>query len=240
MVVDLRYHVASLVAVFLALGLGVLVGASLFGDVQGSVLQEQLLAAVEREMELLRADRRRMASELESVTSERDLYIDVTTELTAALMRDSLLGKSLALIALGNYDDTLESLESLVQNAGASVFAKLRVDADLSPGDDPLRLPEDVAVQDVGAVIALSGSPQQYGTVFSDTVSRLKSLGITKVIALTIGEDWQSHLEDTGVTYISRADSPIGKLSTLLLLGSEEVGAYGTSEAMWPRHLLPR
>ena len=41
MVVDIRYHLASLVAVFFALGLGILVGMSLASGGQGSELREQ-------------------------------------------------------------------------------------------------------------------------------------------------------------------------------------------------------
>ncbi len=74
MVVDIRYHLASLVAVFFALGLGILVGMSLASGGQGRELGEQWIQAIEKELEALRLERREVAGRLAAAEAERDLY----------------------------------------------------------------------------------------------------------------------------------------------------------------------
>jgi len=57
MILDIRYHIASLVAVFLALGLGILIGASLLDEGRLVESQEKLIVGLEKRFDTLQAER---------------------------------------------------------------------------------------------------------------------------------------------------------------------------------------
>lgn len=90
--IDIRYHLASIVAVFLALGFGLLAGAQL-GE-QGTLTREhtRLIEGIEASVERIRVDNRRLAGQLEDahrqLAAERE-YIDVALgELLAGQLQD--------------------------------------------------------------------------------------------------------------------------------------------------------
>jgi len=51
MIIDLRYHIVSLVAVFLALGIGILVGSTVLGGDTLVKQQEELAGRLEQHLE---------------------------------------------------------------------------------------------------------------------------------------------------------------------------------------------
>ncbi len=128
MIIDVRYHIASLVAVFLALGLGILIGTAALGE---RVLVREQSRLIER-----------LESDVTRVTNERrDLQRELTAERTALrqanrfgravlplLVADRLYGKQVALIRLNPTAETRpagDDLPALVRRAGAEVAASL-------------------------------------------------------------------------------------------------------------------
>jgi copper transport outer membrane protein MctB len=114
---DLRYHVASLAAVFLALIIGILVGAGLAArtDVEGTerrVLEERI-AELQRDNEDLSAG----ADLLESQREAADQYVAETYDV---VMNGRLRATSVALLFVGpSDDDTLGSVEQTLEDASA-------------------------------------------------------------------------------------------------------------------------
>src|SRR5690554_6361615 len=73
MIIDLRHHIFSLVAVFLALGLGIAVGSSFPGADTLLREQEKVIAQLEKDFEQLRAERR--AAEETAKQREQELKV---------------------------------------------------------------------------------------------------------------------------------------------------------------------
>lgn len=71
MLLDLRYHAASLIAVFLALALGIVIGGSLASDETLVRYQENLIARLEAETKALRAKQEIDESSLLALRQER-------------------------------------------------------------------------------------------------------------------------------------------------------------------------
>ena len=114
---DLRYHVASLAAVFLALIIGILVGAGLAArtDVEGTerrVLQERIDELDRRNDDLTaQADLNRRQREA------ADNYINATY---LPIMNGRLRGKRVALLFIGPTDeDALMAVEQTLEDASA-------------------------------------------------------------------------------------------------------------------------
>ena len=146
---DLRYHVASLAAVFLALVIGILVGVGLSD--RGLVakarrgLLEQRIAKLERDL----GDARRRADDLAAQQRATQAFV---SETYPALMADRLRGKRVALVFLGPADGRVRAdLEQALTDAGAIGWVRVRA----------LKLPLDVPQVD-RTLTASGGSFRRY------------------------------------------------------------------------------
>jgi Copper transport outer membrane protein, MctB len=143
---DLRYHVASLAAVFLALIIGILVGVGIASQTSVSEsdrqLLEQRISDLQRDLDASRADADLLRRQQEAGTS----YIE---ESYATVMNGRLRTIRVAVLFIGPEDSKLKdsTLETL-NDASAPPLARLRA----------LQLPIDVAAV-MGAIPAESGNP---------------------------------------------------------------------------------
>ena len=112
---DARYHLYYSIVIFLMLGIGVMIGASLYGPVQ--VRQQQNVV-------------RKLADETNLVVQQRNqiqarLNDDETAlaSLQPALVRGKLAGKRVVLIQTGDYADATTAANQSLEDAGATVAA---------------------------------------------------------------------------------------------------------------------
>jgi hypothetical protein len=128
---DLRYHVASLAAVFFALVIGILVGVALashgLGDSERDRLQENLRQA--------RSDRDTLQARVDELRDSGDAN-DVFVERTYPLiMADRLKGKKIAVLFIGSVDNDVRSAVTRALS-DADGGAPLRISAVEVPIDD--------------------------------------------------------------------------------------------------------
>jgi hypothetical protein len=112
---DLRYHVASLAAVFLALIIGILVGAGLASrtDVEGSerrVLQDRIEELEQRNDDLV--------AQADLLRRQREAGEDYVANTYLPLMNGRLRGKRVALLFTGQPDDADASRRSGCSGCG--------------------------------------------------------------------------------------------------------------------------
>ena len=136
--IDFRYHIVSLVAVFLALATGILLGAG--------PLQEPIQGQLEGRAEALRDDQQQLREangELQARVQMGDAF---TSEVAAALVGTQLSGRRVVLVTLPGVDDRLrEATEASLASAGAVVSGRVGIEPDLF---DPDRLAEASEVID--------------------------------------------------------------------------------------------
>jgi len=115
-VIDFRYHIVSLISVFLALAVGIALGAGPLKETIGDTLTGQV--------EQLRAEKDSLRSQLDQ--SAGDLA-DTTAYVDAAapqLLAGALTDRRVAVIALGPVDDDRrKAVDDRLAQAGASVTA---------------------------------------------------------------------------------------------------------------------
>jgi hypothetical protein len=119
---DLRYHVASLAAVFVALLIGILVGVAMSGKVDDA------------EKRRLESDVRRLEAEIEAagerranVTREQKAFRAFVNKAYPALIADRLRGKRVAILFVGPADAGLRrDIEQAVVDAGSSGPVRVR------------------------------------------------------------------------------------------------------------------
>ena len=121
---DLRYHVASLAAVFLALVIGILVGVGISDRGLVDKAQRGLLQQRIDRLEGQLSDARRRSQDLAAQQRAAQAYIADTYP---TLMANRLRGKSIALIFLGPAQpDVRTALEQALTDAGARGWVRVR------------------------------------------------------------------------------------------------------------------
>ncbi|WP_369372132.1 copper transporter [Promicromonospora sp. Populi] len=115
--IDFRYHLVSLISVFLALAVGIILGAGPLQGAIGETLTEQVDA--------LRAERTDLRTELDATQSALDgdeLYIEAVG---TGLVTGSLEGTRVAVVQLGEVSaDVHDGVMSQLGTAGATIVAE--------------------------------------------------------------------------------------------------------------------
>ncbi|NIM04724.1 MAG: copper transporter [Armatimonadetes bacterium] len=118
MPIDIRYHAISLLAVFLALALGILVG---FATVDPGEIK-RFVEEVKKDNERTRNENR---AELESLRQQQKISLAFERVLLPLALKERLQGKRVAILLdySPEHDSPAPSLEKVLENAGAKVTA---------------------------------------------------------------------------------------------------------------------
>jgi hypothetical protein len=132
-VIDFRYHLVSIVSIFLALAVGIVLGAGPLKEDIGNRLTQQTTA--------LRAEKTQLRSELDTAkrgTSARDTY---SSAVAPTIVRNQLTGKTIALVVAPGVDgDLVKDTTASLVSAGAKVGSTITLtDAWADPLKKPFR-----------------------------------------------------------------------------------------------------
>lgn len=120
--IDFRYHLVSLVSVFIALAVGVVLGA---GPLRGQIAN-QLNASVEQ----LRDEKNQLRSDLTVAVQALEYRDAFTEEVLPTLVASRLAGRTVALVILPEADQAgVEPLVRAVRQAGGTVTAQVELEA---------------------------------------------------------------------------------------------------------------
>ena len=126
-----RYHAASLAAVFLALAVGILIGAGFGSDIVNGTaddLEQSLASDLD--------EKRAQVDDLEAQLADEQSFSE---KLTPAVVESRLRGREIGLVALGDLDDALaDDVRAAIEPAGASLseIAVIREPPDVSAAAD--------------------------------------------------------------------------------------------------------
>ncbi|MGI6609293.1 MAG: copper transporter [Limnochordia bacterium] len=129
MIIDMRHHLFSLVSVFLALGLGILIGTSISSD--GRVAKEQsvVIDAIEAQLSQLRRERQAMQADLSQTEAALTSYQEFAHQVLPQLVAGQLIERKVGLVIVGESTDT-SSLQELMRLSGAQVNGSVLVNGD--------------------------------------------------------------------------------------------------------------
>jgi len=202
MIIDLRYHIFSLAAVFLALGLGIAIGSALPGADTLLREQEKVITRLEKEFAQLRSERRA----LEEMVAEKEKELAVMhrfhREIFPLLAGDLLNGCKVVFIQNGKAPEgAVEELGDFLQEAGAAVAATISFD-DRSGGEE------------LAALVGLEPGPAWAGELWAELAAELGGEKAPALLPL---------LQE--LTMIRRQLSPPGPVDAVVVLGGEGSGA---------------
>jgi Copper transport outer membrane protein, MctB len=159
-VFDLRYHVASLVAVILMFVVGILVGAAISDPSLADRAEEQQLrdriSRLERELEASREQ-----------SDEDEAAQDYVTASYDSVIAERLAGKRIGVLYVGRSDGSL-GIEDAVEDAGGDVARMRVVDVPI----DPEALAAALRGTEVGAGLAEDDDLERLGEALADEFVR--------------------------------------------------------------------
>jgi hypothetical protein len=192
-VIDFRYHLVSLIAVFLAIALGLVIGAT--------QLSGPLLDNLQGQVTSLQEDKRDLENRTQDLQTQADSSNAFETAVAPALVAGSLADRSVLLVQASEdvTTDTVEEVTALVTEAGGTVSGQITLQPEYSdpaseaglqsyvtgPGRPAtVQLPEtDDTGQLVGALLAQvfmvpAGGPAPDTAAVSTVLSGLSSLDV--------------------------------------------------------------
>lgn len=129
----LRYHLLSLVAVFLALGVGIFIGAGLLDDHTVLQRQQALIEGLKADFDALRQDTAALRAENRRLSVQLARYGQAERLLSSLAVEGRLAGRTVAVLVLGSADaPTATSARQALQAAGATLTAHITVDPGLA------------------------------------------------------------------------------------------------------------
>lgn len=120
MIVDYKYHIASLVAVFLALGIGIVIGSTLLGNDAVIEYQKQVTDRLENQLQSLRDTNENIQARANTLEIDANMHKQFEKKVLPVLTNDKLLDKKFALVELNSYGFPPE-LTELISDAGGQI-----------------------------------------------------------------------------------------------------------------------
>ena len=135
MILDLRYHIFTIAAIFAALGLGILIGSSLISNETMVNEQKKLITNINQEMKELREENNVLQAKTEKYKQEISSRRKIEKELLALGFKDMLADKEY--IILSDFFEVESSI--MTKSTAREIFnitgAKLKVISELNPKD---------------------------------------------------------------------------------------------------------
>lgn len=133
--IDLKYHVASLVGVFLALGVGILVGSTMVNDSALVDQQEKIIDRLEADFARLKADREALTSRLAASERALSASLDFEDTIVRGLVAGKLAGRRVAIVVCQDAmsQDGRKSVVRCIEEAGGELVRIIHVKKRLAP-----------------------------------------------------------------------------------------------------------
>jgi len=120
--IDLKYHIASLVAVFLALGIGILIGSTMLGNDTLIEYQKQVTDRLEAQLENLRLENEAIEATANDLEMDLNIHKEFNSKVLPVLVDSRLENINLALVETNGYRFSEELLDAL-ELSGANVVS---------------------------------------------------------------------------------------------------------------------
>ncbi len=254
---DLRYHLISLISVFLALAIGILLGVAMADRGVVSDRMQAEITSIERQLD---RQQREIGKQNEHI-AEQEMMLERMSE---AIIADSLKGEDVALVA-GPYaePDTYQAVESDLSEAGANITSieTLAVpdptevsDGELTTREATAQLESGYATNVARKVLGYTGEGADFpeivvfvggGEILDEappgTLRALKAVqrrmfeiwldaGVRVVGAETsdAGRTDVPLFQNAGIPSVDYADEPAGRAALIQLAATDIEGSYGT------------
>jgi Copper transport outer membrane protein, MctB len=203
---DMRYHVISLVAVFLALGIGILLGTT--------IVERGLISEQKAQIRSLRKTFNEIKDKNKQLNDDLDAYTKYSSESRPYMITGRLAGKSIAVLAGKDFDEKgLNSIYDGVVAAGGVIPATIVIS-----GSEAYK--DQAVIANLNTLFGVQADEQALRErVYAEVVNQLKTAGNLGILTT---------LEQLGVIQM-RGVVP-GPVSQAALLGGIEEKALNKTD----------
>ncbi|KUO48970.1 MAG: hypothetical protein APF76_10060 [Desulfitibacter sp. BRH_c19] len=120
--IDLRYHIATVIALFLALGIGIFIGSTVISDGVLIKEQEQLIVLLEKEFDKLRDDNRFLRSNVLNLQENLNTYDELGKEVFPIIAGQRLTDKRVGVLVTNPDFSPEEFIGALTETGVEKVF----------------------------------------------------------------------------------------------------------------------
>ncbi|AQS58523.1 copper transporter [Desulforamulus ferrireducens] len=186
MIIDYRYHIASLVAVFIALGIGILVGSAVLGNDGIVERQKQLADRLEAQLEELRQKNEAVQARANNLEIDNNIQKQFEKQVLPPLISGKLTGKRLAIVETNSYgfrDDLVNTLAM----AGATVQSVTTILDGFDLTDHKERLISELGIkeQSENEIIGFLATETARGILTGEKQALLNTLAQAELLKLS-------------------------------------------------------
>lgn len=132
LLIDFRFFIIAIVAVFLSLGLGIVLGSGFLGD--------PILGAIRGQVEDVLSDNENLEREILELEAEQDADQSFMTAIEPVVLEGKLESEEIVIIPIEGTDgDLLEGVHSAIEEAGGRVTSEMRLSNKLDLADEGAR-----------------------------------------------------------------------------------------------------
>ena len=133
--INMKYYIVTICAIFIALGVGILVGFNLNYDQALSKQQSEVLESFNTEFESLKDKNKNLHSQIEDLNGELDTIKEFVDKNIDALTQDALTDKNTGIILTSENNDYSEIVEDLIKKANGTVSFNIIVKDNINKED---------------------------------------------------------------------------------------------------------
>ncbi|MGI5879261.1 MAG: copper transporter [Syntrophomonadaceae bacterium] len=190
--IDLRYHITSIVAVFLALAIGILIGSTIVGDNLMVDQQKKLIDRLEEQFTALHESEDELKARNQYQEKIISQYENYSQSMLPILIKQRLEGYKAGIVVTGGSDIPAGMLNSL-SIAGVNVVSKTVVLSEVNLNNQEVRtrliqfynLDAKTSVDSIRMQVADSVASILMGQADAAVLALLQELGLIKMDGLT-------------------------------------------------------
>lgn len=123
--INMKYYIVSIGAIFLALGIGILVGFNLNNNEEMNKQQAAIIEQLDEEFNSIQEENDTLSSDLKNTDKKYNALVEYVNENADALMSGSLSGKKVAVVATYGRTENVDKLKEIVNQYDGSVAFEL-------------------------------------------------------------------------------------------------------------------
>lgn len=143
--INMKYYIVTIGAIFIALGVGILVGFNLNYDQALSKQQSEVLESFNTEFDDLKNKNKNLQSEIDNLNGDVNTLKSYVDKNVNGLTVDALTDKNTGIILTSENYDYSEELEELITNANGTVSFNIVIKDNISDEDKLARLSKDLS-----------------------------------------------------------------------------------------------
>ncbi|MED9948223.1 MAG: copper transporter [Peptacetobacter hiranonis] len=123
--INMKYYIVSIGAIFLALGIGILVGFNLNNNEEMNKQQAAIIEQLDEEFSSIKEENDTISEDLKNTDKKYNALVAYVNENADALMKGSLSGKKVAVVSTYGRTENVDKLKEIINQYDGSVAFEL-------------------------------------------------------------------------------------------------------------------